>query len=483
MAQHQHGTLGSLDWAPPTLACHSDFEARPGYDSCKAHEYLDTPEVLAAKVKVLAVLVKASSSCVAYTGAGISTAAGIADYASEAAREAGTSVTVGAAQAMLRSPMESAPTAAHCVLTAMHSAGYLKRWVQQNHDGLPQKAGYPQHALNEIHVSTSGRKKEEEAGGGTGHILIDCLWLQGAWFDPANPVVKMEGELRSDLFADLLQWEQQTDLCLAMGTSLAGMNADRIASTVADTAASGGLTSGGAPALGTVIVSLQQTALDAKASLRIFAKIDDVMTALADELAIAPATPPSFLGDLSHDAGLEEDVFRVPYSSDGERMPANFVEASTWPILDLREGKRVRIVSGVYAGDEGEVVGRSRHGHYQVRFLHTLTNRNGRAWKAPMTHTLGGWFATEAAAGLLERIPIESIPEDAGETEEQVMSDFHAGDVACSVQAEPPVVGAGSLPDWVKASFVEGKQAQGEGEEEGPMTPQQIPAPVDSPAA
>ena len=96
-----HGLLGEADWAPPTLAAFSDVEARPGYDSCKAHEYLDTPEVLAAKVSALAELVRKASNCVAYTGAGISTAAGIGDYHSEAAREAGTSVAGGSAAARL----------------------------------------------------------------------------------------------------------------------------------------------------------------------------------------------------------------------------------------------------------------------------------------------------------------------------------------------------------------------------------------------
>jgi len=38
-------------------------------------------------------------------------------------------------------------------MVALHRAGHLKHWVQQNHDSLPQKAGYPQHALNEIHGS------------------------------------------------------------------------------------------------------------------------------------------------------------------------------------------------------------------------------------------------------------------------------------------------------------------------------------------
>ena len=49
--------------------------------------------------------------------------------------------------------------------------------MQQNHDGLPQKAGYPQQHLNEIH---------------------------GAWFDPTNPVVPMSGTLREDLMTWLL---------------------------------------------------------------------------------------------------------------------------------------------------------------------------------------------------------------------------------------------------------------------------------------
>jgi hypothetical protein len=42
----------------------------------------------------------------------------------------------------------------------------------------------------------------------------------------------MSGELRGDLFADLLREEARADLCLALGTSLAGMNADRLPATV-----------------------------------------------------------------------------------------------------------------------------------------------------------------------------------------------------------------------------------------------------------
>jgi len=456
-----HGRLGSDTWEAPVLATYSDVEARPGYDSCKAHEYLDTPVVLAEKVKVLATLIRSSSNCVAYTGAGISTSAGIGDYASEAAREAGKSMS-GATHAMTTSPMDSRPTTAHCVLTALHCAGHVKRWIQQNHDGLPQKAGCPQHAINEIH---------------------------GAWFDPANPVVKMEGQLRSDLFSDLLEWEEKTDLCLAIGTSLAGMNADRVATTVADRAAAGDVTSDGNVALGTVIISLQQTQMDSKSALRIFARIDDVMTALATELQVAPAVPPCYQLDPRHIAvtGAEEHlldcrsalcqqdedgIFRIPYGTDGESLGSlDAVPPESLAVLDLREGAVVRIVSGPYAGDQGEVVGRSRTGHYQIRFMHTLTKRNGQTWKAPMTHTMGAWLVAEATLGLLDRFPVESVaPQEVLETEELVMArQEHQVMQQClgthKERSSVPYAERSSLPDWVKASYLEEKAERDEGYE------------------
>ena len=55
----QHGLLGSeLGWAAPVVAARSSELARPGYDSVEAHEYLDTPEVLGEKVRLLASLLR-----------------------------------------------------------------------------------------------------------------------------------------------------------------------------------------------------------------------------------------------------------------------------------------------------------------------------------------------------------------------------------------------------------------------------------------
>merc|ERR1719160_863251 len=152
------------------------------------------------------------------------------------------------------SPFEAQPSFAHRSLVGLHKAGHLQHWVQQNHDGLPQKAGFPHSDLNEIH---------------------------GAWYDPSNPVVPMDGTLRGDLVERLLDWEERADLCLALGTSMVGMNADRMAVAPAERRRCGRR-----GALGTVIVALQQTQYDSMSSIRIFATIDRTMELLAEEMAL-----------------------------------------------------------------------------------------------------------------------------------------------------------------------------------------------------
>jgi len=253
------------------------------------------------------------------------------------------------------SNLDAEPTLSHRVLTALSRAGYLKHWIQQNHDGLPQKGGFPQHNINEIH---------------------------GAWFDPSNPVVPMEGQLRGDLFQWLMDWEEKADVCLALGTSLSGMNADRVVHSTGKRAKKS--KSGGA-----VIVALQRTSQDSNASLRIFAKIDDVTRMLAEELALevppkmhVPEVDPAYI--------VEEDVFLVPFDEHGQ--PSS--ERRRW---DLREGSWVRIVGGPYDGDFGEMCGKNLQGHYKIRCLHALNKKSKK--KAPKMRVLGSWWTESATQG------------------------------------------------------------------------------------
>ena len=429
---------------PPRRVVHSTMTARPGYANVDSSEYLDDDLTLRIKVKRVAELLLTAKKPILYTGAGISTASGIGDYASEAAGE--KSMVHHKTRVL---PYSALPTHAHQCLArlAMEKLTTLT-WMQQNHDGLPQKAGFPQARLNEIH---------------------------GAWYDPSNPVVPMSGSLRPDLYQWFEELEESTDCVLAMGTSLSGMNADRMVTTPS---------SKGFP---TIIVSLQQTQLDAHASIRIFATTDvfadmlceemnvtrpmlktkettsstketttttskvvvveeeeeeeekkkapeaeaeakakaqeakaqeakaqeaKAQEAKAQEAEVAQEEGKAQEGVYTFEGENKEEKYYVPYSSaDGvwltELHEKKNVEGMT--VLNLHDGAKVKLTIGPHTGDIGEVVGRDRQGHYIIIFQHRLKKTSKLT--RPFERRLGGWWVKHAIEGTLTRLPIVNVEE------------------------------------------------------------------------
>jgi NAD-dependent SIR2 family protein deacetylase len=386
-----HGFLASRSWAPPQKTQHCDEDARPGYQTVKAHEYEDSAEVLQEKVQLLADLMTKSENCLVYSGAGLSTASGIGDYATKSATKFAAKKLSGFA---------AQPTLGHRALAAMQREGFVQHWIQQNHDGLPQKAGLPQECLNEIH---------------------------GAWYDPTNPVVPMKGSLRGDLFEDLVQWEHRADLTLSVGTSMCGMNADRVFTTVSEKSISEWKKRGarGAPDrrhwLGGVIIGIQQTQYDSLACLHIFSRIDRVMDLLLKALNIDTPHNTPYVPDIPSEFSLSPGRFLVSYNQRGhlvhptedeeEATAGGKTSKNTRTVLDLREGSRVKMVSGPYEGDEGVVTGQGQQGHYRIEFTHTLDYRNCKQ-VAPyrMSHMLGSWYVEAAVKGTLPEIPVVNVP-------------------------------------------------------------------------
>jgi NAD-dependent SIR2 family protein deacetylase len=240
-----------------------------------------------------------SKKTVLYTGAGIS-ASVVGQAARGGANEQGWKAGGG---------RSATPTPTHFLLGHLARAGFIHEWIQQNHDGLPQKAGFPQEKINEVH---------------------------GSWYDPSNPVVKYGGFLRDTE----CQWMQDVantaDLVIVLGTSLGGLNADQVATNAAQRSLTG-------KSLGTVCINLQQTPQDGKMTLRIFGKSDDVLSQVCKFLK----------HDLVRNLGLEDgqklslrppawaaDVrVLVPYDADGHRVE----KTAPWMWLDLGIGKGVKI--------------------------------------------------------------------------------------------------------------------------------------------
>jgi len=185
-------------------------------------------------------------------------------------------------------------------------AGLLHGWVQQNHDGLPQKAGFPQENINEIH---------------------------GSWYDPANPVVKYSGTLKEDTYPWMRHDADTADLVLVMGTSLGGLNADQMATKPAERSLSGGT-------LGTVIMNLQQTEQDGKSTLRLFGKTDVIMKRLLRHLGLREPS-------LKQMKWKKRNRVAVPYDANGclvESKDDTTTPTKMW--LDLNVGQRVKLTPG-----------------------------------------------------------------------------------------------------------------------------------------
>jgi hypothetical protein len=241
---------------------------RPDCDTgVGASEYEDGPAALDAKAALVAELFVAAERAMVYAGAGISTASGIRDYASRAG-DSGVQAA-GGEQALTYGFIHALrPTAAHRAIVELERAGLVKHWLQQNHDGLAQRAGFPAAKLNEIH---------------------------GSWYDATNPVITMSGELRGDYYAWMLRWEERADFVLALGTSFSGLNADRCAASGAKrhragraAAAAGKGKAPRAPAgQGLAVLGVQKTPMDAVAAVRVFARTDDFMLRVAAKLRLA----------------------------------------------------------------------------------------------------------------------------------------------------------------------------------------------------
>jgi len=328
-------------------------------DWLTATEFEDLAEVLDAKCEQLANLLRLSRKTVLYTGAGIS-----ASVIGQAALSGQNKVGWKA------NKMEAEPTPTHCALGLLGREGIIHGWIQQNHDGLPQKAGFPQESINEIH---------------------------GSWYDPCNPVVKYSGSLHERAYPWMEQDAATADLVLVLGTSLGGLNADQVAHNAAERS----LKPGARGALGTVCINLQQTEQDGTMSLRLFGKSDDILAVVLRKLGL-PMPRKSVL------RLPKESRVLVPYDAQGRRLPEGSTEKRMW--LDLRDGQQIRITEG-----------HNIQGAKQPQFMHIGTARqpgNGVVQhRDPASCSfgvkieganmrLGMWWLDTAERGAVEMLPI-----------------------------------------------------------------------------
>eukprot|EP01089_Gocevia_fonbrunei_P001635 TRINITY_DN1151_c0_g1_i1.p2 TRINITY_DN1151_c0_g1~~TRINITY_DN1151_c0_g1_i1.p2 ORF type:complete len:481 (-),score=94.06 TRINITY_DN1151_c0_g1_i1:58-1500(-) len=268
-------------------------------DLASMKETTEPKDSLEPKLDKLAELIRASKHMVFFTGAGISTSAGIPDFRGpegkwtlEAQGKTRTAKTVSSIKAM--------PTPTHMSIVKLQKQGICKYLISQNCDGLHRRSGISPEKISELH------------GNGNIEFCEDCgyEYLRDFHCTRLKPgrdhytgrhcVVPINNEKNMNekkfcngrLMNSTIDFGQnlpqkpltlaeknsrKSDLHIVLGSSLTVSPACDMPKTTAEEGAGG---------KDLVIVNLQKTPLDNYATLRIFAPVDVVMNGIMARLKL-----------------------------------------------------------------------------------------------------------------------------------------------------------------------------------------------------
>mmetsp|Transcript_13329 Transcript_13329/g.35753 ORF Transcript_13329/g.35753 Transcript_13329/m.35753 type:complete len:322 (+) Transcript_13329:51-1016(+) len=258
-----------------------------------AEEFLDDEMALRVKIQTLADWWREARRVVVYTGAGISTAAGLPDYRGPQGvwTKKLRGETADESMEAFNGALE--PTGAHRAIMRLHNAGRVTALLTTNVDGLHLASGVPQEVLCELHGNafveecrSCGARFERDFVTRTSTGLFDhgtgrsCDRCGGALYDNIVNFGNTFEHVPTMEAAHDRAWVEclKADLCVVLGSSLSVQTACDLPEVCLprreDKAAGGRL----------VIVNRQRTPKDELASLRIFATCDDVMAGVETEL-------------------------------------------------------------------------------------------------------------------------------------------------------------------------------------------------------
>ncbi|CAN4103912.1 unnamed protein product [Withania somnifera] len=292
-------------------------------------EYFDPPHVLQEKIERLAVMIQKSKHLVVFTGAGISTSCGIPDF--RGPKGIWTLQREGKALPEASLPFHRAtPSMTHMALVELEKAGFLKFLISQNIDGLHLRSGIPREKLSELHGDSFMERCPSCGIEYMRDFEIETIGLK----ETARRCSKVGCSAR--LKDTVLDWEDAlppkemnpaekhcklADVVLCLGTSLQITPACNLPLK--------SLKGGGK----IVIVNLQKTPKDKKASLLIHGLVDKVIAGVMEFLSLR--IPPFIRIDLLQTIFTQASSLDEKYvnwsltvaSVHGNRAPLPFIKS------------------------------------------------------------------------------------------------------------------------------------------------------------
>ncbi|KAF2497084.1 NAD-dependent deacetylase sirtuin-7 [Lophium mytilinum] len=239
------------------------------------------------KAQLLVDQIRKSKHFIAFTGAGISTSAGIPDFRGPEGNW--TLRTQGRQRTQKVDTLTAIPTPTHMALVELQNRGLLKYLVSQNCDGLHRRSGTLPDRISELHGNSnreycqscgkeylrdfravaSYEKNDHDHRTGRRCALPNC---NGPLLDS---IVNFGEDLPAKHLSSAFAHAKKADLCLVLGSSLTVTPANEIPAVVG-TRKAGKL----------VICNLQPTPLDDLTALRVYSKTDELMTRVMAKLGI-----------------------------------------------------------------------------------------------------------------------------------------------------------------------------------------------------
>ncbi|RHZ89945.1 hypothetical protein Glove_9g176 [Diversispora epigaea] len=297
-------------------------------------EYFDTPKELEEKIKRLAELVRKSQHIVYFTGAGLSTSAGIPDFRGPQGvwtlREKGIKATRPIVT-------EIQPTKGHMSIMKFFETEKMKYLISQNTDGLHVRSGIPITAISELHGNSNIEKCENceisfwrkfqvrEAAGVNQHETSRKCDYCGTRLE--DTIVNFGEGLPERILQEAYRQSGISDLHIVLGSSLTVTPANELPQITVRN---------GKPL---VIVNLQKTPLDNMATLRIFAKTDDVLMRLSKELGYDEIRE---INDIKKDPSFDQMIIMPNATRKLDVIKNNKTELMQWSSAKLSEALKVR---------------------------------------------------------------------------------------------------------------------------------------------